>query len=116
MLNMTDGLEERIGLSRQEIEAFCRRWKIAELSLFGSVLRDDFGPDSDIDFLAKFDPDAQWSLLDRADMQIELSDRLHRKVDLLNRHGVEQSRNRFRRIEILKTARPLYVAPRQVGS
>jgi len=55
--------QTQIDLPRDQIVAFCRRWKITELALFGSVLRDDFEPGSDIDFLATFAPDAAWSLL-----------------------------------------------------
>lgn len=93
-----------------EVEQFCRRWKIEELSLFGSALREDFRPDSDIDLLARFAPDAGWSLFDHAQMEIELIARLGREVDLLNRSAVERSPNWIRREEILGTARPLYAA------
>ncbi len=68
-----------------EIGSFCRRWKIHELSFFGSVLRDDFGPASDIDVLVSFDDDAQWSLWDFTTMQDELGALFGRKVDLVER-------------------------------
>ena len=99
-----------MALPREAIAAFCRRWKITELAVFGSVLRDDFGPDSDIDFLVTFAPDARWSLLDRARMQRELEEMLGRKVDLVGRRAIEQSENWIRRREILGSARPYYVA------
>jgi predicted nucleotidyltransferase len=92
------------------IEEFCRRWKIVELSLFGSALRADFRPDSDVDLLVRFAPDADWSLLDHARMERELSEILGREVDLVSRTAVEASPNWIRRQEILKTARPLYAA------
>ena len=93
-----------------EMAAFCRRWKIVELSLFGSALRGDFRSDSDIDLLVRFAPDARWSLFDHAQMELELMARLGREVDLLSRSAVERSANWIRREEILGTARPLYAA------
>jgi len=94
----------------REIEEFCRRWQIVELSAFGSVLRDDFRPDSDIDLLARFAPEARWSLFDHSKMERELEEILGRKVDLLSRSAVERSPNWIRRREILSTARALYAA------
>ena len=61
----------RMDLPRDQIADFCRRWKITEFSLFGSVLRDDFRPDSDIDVLVSFSPEAHWSLIDLAAMETE---------------------------------------------
>jgi predicted nucleotidyltransferase len=92
------------------IEELCRRWKIVELSLFGSALREDFRPDSDVDLLARFAPDADWSLLDRARMEREFSEMLGREVDLVSRTAIEASPNWIRRQEILSTARALYAA------
>jgi uncharacterized protein len=89
---------------------FCRRWKIAELSVFGSVLRDDFRPGSDLDLLARFAPEARWSLFDHARMERELSYLLGRDVDLVSRAALEQSANWIRRNEILRTARTLHRA------
>jgi predicted nucleotidyltransferase len=88
-----------------ELRLFCRHWKISELALFGSALRDDFGPASDIDLLASFEPDAGWSLLDHVRMEEELADLLGYPVDLLSRRAVEQSANPLRRQAILETAR-----------
>ena len=59
--------------SEGTLAKFCQRWKIVELALFGSLLRDDFRPDSDVDVLVKFAPDARWTLLDFVTMQDELS-------------------------------------------
>lgn len=87
---------------------FCRRWRIEELSLFGSALRSDFRPDSDVDLLVSFAPEAEWSLLDHARMERELERLLGRKVDLVSRIAIEQSPNRVRREEILSTSRPIY--------
>ena len=94
----------------QEIAEFCRRWRITELSVFGSALRADFRPDSDIDLLASFDPEAHWTLFDMARMREELIGMLGREVDLVSRRGVEASRNPIRREAILSSAQPIYAA------
>ena len=99
-----------ISLPRERIAEFCRRWKIRELALFGSVLREDFGPDSDIDVLVTFASDADWSLLDHVQRQDELGTILGRKVDLLSRRAVERSENWIRRRAILESAEIVYAA------
>jgi predicted nucleotidyltransferase len=91
---MVKAMVARIPLDRDRIADFCRRWKIRELSLFGSVLRDDFGPHSDVDVLVEFDADEQWTLLDVAQMNIELQDLFGRPVDLVERKAI---RNPLRR-------------------
>ena len=98
-----------IEIPKEQISDFCRKWKIAELSLFGSVLRDDFRPDSDIDVLVTFSRDAEWSLLDHMAMEEELSAIFGRKVDLISRKAIERSENYIRRNAILETAQPYYV-------
>ena len=98
-----------IEIPKEQISDFCRKWKIAELSLFGSVLRDDFRPDSDIDVLVTFSHDAEWSLLDHMAMEEELSAIFGRKVDLVSRKAIERSENYIRRNAILETAQPYYV-------
>ena len=100
----------QIDIPKDKIADFCRRWKISELALFGSVLRDDFRLDSDIDMLASYAEDADWSLFDHVRMEEELSEILGRKVDLVNRRVVESSTNWIRRNAILGSAEPLYVA------
>ena len=104
---MTDGAGP---LPMDRIADFCRRWRIAELALFGSALRDDFRPDSDLDFLVTFEDDAPWSLLDLVGMKDELEDLLGRAVDIVERPALERSRNWIRRRDILSTARPIYAA------
>lgn len=94
----------RIPVDRSKAEEFCRKWKIEELSFFGSVLRDDFGPDSDVDVLVAFDDSARWSLFDLVHMEDELKEILGRDVDLVERAGIEQSRNWIRRKAILEGA------------
>ena len=100
----------KINLPLEEIGGFCVRWKITELSVFGSVLRDDFGPDSDLDFLVSFDPQSQWSLLDHAQMELDLIDMLGRDVDLVSRRAIETSRNPIRKSKILQSAQIIYAA------
>ena len=99
----------KIDLPREEIVAFCRRWKITEFSLFGSVLRDDFGPESDVDILVTFAPDAEWGLLDHVRIEEELATLLGRPVNIVTRRAVERSSNWIRRQAILETAEPYYV-------
>ena len=94
-----------------QLEEFCRRWKIAELRVFGSALRDDFRPDSDLDLLVRFAPEADWSLLDHVAMEEELTGILGRKVDLVSQRAIEGSANWIRRKAILEGAEP-YFAPR----
>jgi predicted nucleotidyltransferase len=101
--------ELRLPISSEKLREFCRKWSIAELAVFGSVLRDDFGPQSDVDFLATFDPKARWSLLDQVHMQDELGEIVGRSVDLVSRRGVENSRNPLRRRAILESAQVLHV-------
>lgn len=101
---------KNIVLPQKEIADFCQRWQISELALFGSVLRDDFGPDSDLDILVTFAPEADWSLFDHLQMKEELSHLLNRDIDLLSRRAVEQSHNNLRRQEILDTAQVAYVS------
>jgi uncharacterized protein len=95
-------------LPMTEIVAFCERWKIRELAAFGSILRPDFGAESDIDLMATFDDDAEWSLLDHFTMEQELQALFHRDIDLVTRYGVENSRNWLLRREILDTASVIY--------
>lgn len=91
-----------------EIAEFCQRWKIRELALFGSALRNDFGPDSDLDILVDFEADAEWGLLEHVQMQQELQTLLHRNVDLISKRALERSQNWLRRQEILNTAQILF--------
>ena len=100
----------RIVLDQERLEAFCRKWDVAELSLFGSVLRDDFRPDSDVDVLVSFAEGARRSLFDLVAMEEELRGILGRDVDLVERKAVERSENYLRRRRILRSAEPLYVA------
>lgn len=101
--------EATIQMPRDKIAEFCRRWHIKEIALFGSVLRDDFGPESDLDILVSFSVDADWGLLDHLKMEEELAAIFNRKIDLFTKRAVEQSHNQLRRQEILRTAEVVYV-------
>ena len=100
----------KIDIDREKIAEFCRKWQIVEFSLFGSVLRDDFRPDSDVDVLVSFAADAPWSLMDIVTMRDELSEMLGREVDIVEKEAVEQSENYIRRRHILGSVEPFYVA------
>ncbi|MBE9141436.1 nucleotidyltransferase family protein [Nodosilinea sp. LEGE 07088] len=98
----------QIDLAPDTIQRFCHKWQITELSLFGSVLRDDFRPDSDIDVLVTFAPDAPWSLLDLVNMEYELANLTGRDVDLIEKRVIEKSPNPIRKAKILGTAQVIY--------
>ena len=100
----------QIPIDPDQIAAFCRRWQITEFALFGSVLRADFRPDSDVDVLVTFAPEAQHRLGDLLDMQEELEAMFGREVDLVERIAVEQNENYIIRKHILKSMEPVYVA------
>jgi len=95
--------------SADQIRDFCQRWKIVEFSLFGSVLRDDFGPDSDVDVLVSFAEDAHWGLFDLGRMEEELRGIFGREVDLLTRRSLEESPNPIRRDHILAHLETIHV-------
>jgi len=99
-----------IDYDKEKLRAFCRRWKVTEFSLFGSVVREDFGPESDVDVLVTFSPDAHWTLFDMSDMNEELQSLFGRQVDLLTRRAVEGSLNPIRKTSILSAAVMLDVA------
>jgi hypothetical protein len=90
----------RVAIDQEQIAELCRKWQVTELALFGSVLRDDFGPESDVDVLVTFAPEAPWSLFDLVDMVDELEAMLGRKVDLVESAGL---RNPIRRRAILSS-------------
>ncbi len=94
----------------EAIAAFCRKWRVTELALFGSVLREDFGPESDVDVLVRFAADARWDLWHIIDMREELARLFGREVDLVDKDTVEASDNPFRRRLILSSAQMVYAA------
>ena len=100
----------KMPINQAAVEDFCKRWKVQELALFGSVLRENFGAESDIDILITFQADAHPTLFDFVRMQDELEQMLGRKVDLVERAAVEKSDNPIRRRHILSHVEPIYVA------
>ncbi|MFM1921847.1 MAG: hypothetical protein RLZZ303_3481 [Candidatus Hydrogenedentota bacterium] len=94
-------------LPLDELAAFCKKWRIVKLSVFGSILRDDFHPDSDVDFLAEFEEGAKRGFLDEFAMEEELESLVGRQVDIVDARLVRSSRNPYRRQEILGTAENL---------
>ena len=99
----------RVDLPHEAIGDYCRRWNITKLEVFGSVLRDDFGPESDIDFLVTFDSSARLTLFDLIHAEEELSGVVNRPVDLVERGPIEESENWMRRRLILGSAQTVYV-------
>ncbi len=97
-----------IELSMEQIQEFCDRWQISEFALFGSVLRDDFRPDSDIDVLVSFAPDAKRGLTETLQMKEELQSIFGRKVDFIVKAAIERSENWLRRKNILESAQVIY--------
>ena len=97
-----------IDLPMGKIAEFCDQWQVTEFALFGSVLRDDFRPDSDIDVMVEFHPEAHptFSTLDQ--MEAELRTIFDRDIDLITRQGIATSRNYLRRHEILSSAQVIY--------
>lgn len=100
-------VSRKIDIPMDRIEPFCRRWRIREFSLFGSVLRADFGPRSDMDVLVRFEPAAEWDLFHLVEMRDELIALFGRNVDLVEQEGL---RNPFRRRTILDTREVIYRA------
>lgn len=103
-------MQVQIKIPYKRVVKFCQKWRIIELALFGSVLREDFSPNSDIDVLVRIDESARYSLFDIVHIQEELSGLLGRKVDLVEKTAIESSRNYLRRKEILGTAQVVYAA------
>ena len=107
---------ERIEVPTDKIASFCQRWQVTELALFGSVLRNDFDVESDIDVMMKCHPEAHptFSTLDQ--MEVELKTIFKREVDLVTRQGIEMSRNYLRRHEILSSAKVIYATGSSISS
>jgi uncharacterized protein len=93
--------------SQETLAGLCRRWRIQELSVFGSVARGSSRVDSDVDLLVTFDPDAPWSTLDLVDLRQELASVFGRNVDLVEERAI---RNPYRKPSILRDKSVLYAA------
>ena len=100
-------MPSKIDIPKEKIEDFCRRWKIKEMAIFGSALREDFGPESDLDLLVTFSEEARWSLFDWLEMIEELKKITGRDIDLVDRESI---RNPFRRRSILARMEAIYGA------
>ncbi|MDJ1171549.1 nucleotidyltransferase domain-containing protein [Roseofilum sp. BLCC_M154] len=101
-------IHPNIEIDRDRLRALCQQWQIIELALFGSVLRDDFRPDSDVDLLVTWHEQSHWTLLDFAQMHEDFAQLLDRPVDLVSKRAIESSNNPLRREAILNTAQPIY--------
>ena len=99
-----------VNISKDKITAFCRRNHIRSLAFFGSVLRADFGPDSDVDVLVEFEHGHKHSLMDLVRMEEELTGMFGQKAELVERRAVERSENYIRRRHILQSVEEVYVA------
>ncbi len=99
-----------LGIDEGKIADFCNRWKISKLAVFGSIVRGELGPDSDIDLLVTFQSDADWSMFDHFAMEEELTNMLGREVDLVSIKALEENQNPIYRQEILNSARQIYAA------
>lgn len=99
-----------LGVAQEQIEEFCRRWKISRLAVFGSAVQGKLRPDSDIDLLVTFAPDADWTMFDHFAMEDELSRLFGREVDLVSVRALEENPNPTYRQEITRTARQIYAA------
>ena len=97
----------QIELPMADIERFCQKWQITEFALFGSVLREDFGPERDVDALVTFRSAAPWTLWNLIEMRDELGALLGRPVDMVEKRAL---RNPFRRREILATRQVVYAS------
>ncbi len=98
-------MTNKFTIKRRSIGNVCRKWKIREFSIFGSVLRKDFRPNSDIDVLVSFDPDSHLSLMEIAEIRNELIKIFGREVDIVEKEAI---RNPFRKHEILSTRKVIY--------
>ena len=99
-----------LGVEISVIADFCRRWKIKPLAVFGSAAAGVLQPDSDIDLLVTFDPDADWTMFDHYRMENELAILFARDVDLVNVRALEENPNRIYRQQILSNAKVVYAA------
>ena len=105
-----DDVLARLRVTESQISVFCEKWKITRFELFGSVLRDDFDAESDVDVLVVFSPEARISLFGLVTAQEELKALLGRNVDLVERRAIEESQNWIRRRSILNSTRLIYAA------
>lgn len=106
-IDLNQILHDRLKVSQDEIAQFCQKWKIVEFALFGSVLRDDFRDDSDLDVLVVFEEPRDLSLSAWLDIREEISVLFGRKVDLIQKKLLK---NPYSKAEILRTHRVIYAS------
>jgi predicted nucleotidyltransferase len=97
-----------LSIPQHRVAEFCQANGIARLAIFGSALREDFGPESDIDVMVSFNEDVHHTLFDMSRMEAELKEIFGREVDLVSQRGIESSSNHLRRKAILESAEPVY--------
>lgn len=102
---------DKLPIPRKALVDFCKRWKVVEFALFGSVVRDDFALESDIDVLISYAPQSEWGLFDHIQMKQELKELFGRDVDLITKRALEQSHNELLRAEILDSAKVIFSLP-----
>ncbi len=98
------------GVSQEQIEQFCTRWKISHLAVFGSAVKGGLRAGSDIDLLVTFAPEADWTMFDHYEMEEELCGLFGREVDLVSIQAVHENPNPAYRREIIGSARQIYAA------
>jgi predicted nucleotidyltransferase len=103
-------MNTKINLPMEQIKGFCQKWQVTELALFGSVLREDFRSDSDIDILITFSPTAKRGLTETLQMRDELQAIFDRKVDLIVKASLKRSDNWLRCNNILESAQIIYAS------
>ncbi|EKU98593.1 putative nucleotidyltransferase [Leptolyngbya sp. PCC 7375] len=106
--NLSPSTQSRLGMSDKDVSAFCQRWSINTIALFGSILRNGFTEQSDIDILLTFKANVRQGLLTLAKIKHELEKQLHRPVDITIKKSIETSENWIRRQEISTTAQTIY--------
>jgi predicted nucleotidyltransferase len=106
---MIQQIYQRLQIAPTVLTNFCEKWKISELSVFGSILRDDFNANSDVDLLVTFYPQAKITLFDLETIEMELKKLFLRDVDLVSKRAIERSHNWIRRQNILGNAQIIYV-------
>jgi uncharacterized protein len=101
-------LPHGLTLPGESLTKLCQHWQIVELSLFGSILREDFNADSDIDVLVKFSEEAKITFFDLDVIEQQLTQLFHRPVDVVTKQAIEQSYNPIRRKNILNNSKVIY--------
>jgi uncharacterized protein len=109
-MNTATQIYTRLNVTPEQLANFCQQYQIQELSIFGSVLREDFRPNSDIDILVTYQPTAKRGLFEKMNLKEELEILFQRKVDLVSKNAIARSRNWIRRQNILNSAEVIYVA------